>query len=118
MAWAWILGSFTVAILIGVLFLWVCSLIRRLARSRFVIRRFDNPAYKEIRCPSCTLGAQYLGSKGWGPIPHGVRMIVQGRNYMGPPQANIRKCPSCAGNGYTTTRDTEVEANYGLGEVR
>lgn len=112
----WVIGSFLFVIAAGTILLWIASLIRRLSRSRMVIRRYDNEAYKEIRCPSCTLGAQYLSGNGWGPIPRSVRMITSGHTYMGPPQANIRKCPNCAGNGYTSTRDRTVP-NYGLQEM-
>lgn len=114
----WVVGAFMVVLVLGSTFLYFASLFRRLSRSRFVIRRYDNEAYKEIRCPSCTYGAQYLHPDGGrGPIPVSVRMVIRGREWMGTPQANIVKCHDCGGNGYTTTRDPDVPENQGLREI-
>lgn len=113
----WVIGSFLAVVASGALFLWACSLVRKLARSRLVIRQFENAGYKDIRCPSCTLGTQYLDQeKGWGPIPVPVRMIVSGRPWKNAGQANCRRCNDCGGNGYTATRDYTVP-NTGLREL-
>lgn len=114
----WVIGSFIVVVALGALFLWFVSLIRKLSRSRLVIRRFDNPAYEDIRCPSCTYGAQYLHPTRdhRGPIPVSVRMLVKGRSWLGTSQANIVKCNDCGGNGWTSTRNRDLK-DYGLGEV-
>jgi len=87
-----------------------------LSRSRFVVQRFINPVYKEVRCEYCTLGAQYLSEgTGWGPIPHGVRMVVRGRLHMTAPQANIRRCGHCGGTGYTA-KLSKGSKDFGLQE--
>jgi hypothetical protein len=114
----WVIGSALVVIALGALYLWIAYLFRRLSRSRLVIRRFDNPAFNEIRCPSCTYGAQYLHPTNdtRGPIPVSVRMIIKGRSWIGTSQANILKCNDCGGNGWTSTRDKKVE-NTGLREI-
>lgn len=115
----WVVISFVFVIAIGCFGLWVCAQIRKLSRSKFVIRRFVNPSYKEIRCPHCTLGTQYLHpEKGWGPIPKSVRMITSDRTWKAAGQANCRRCGSCGGNGYTNTRvRTDVLPDYGVQEV-
>jgi len=75
------------------------------SRSRLTTRRFENPAFDEIRCKSCTYGAQYIHpEKGRIPIPRHLRMVVRGQYTMGSPQANIVKCGDCGGSGWTSTR--------------
>lgn len=114
---SWVIGTFLVTIGLGVLFLWICARIRQFARSRFLIRNYTNEGYKEIRCPSCTLGTQYLHHEtGWGPIPRSVRMIVPGVMFKKAGQANCRRCNDCGGNGYTATRD-ETMPDTGWVEV-
>jgi hypothetical protein len=111
--------GFVLVMAFGCFLLWLASMVRKFSRSRFVIRRYVNPAYKEIRCPHCTLGTQYLHPEaGWGPIPHSVRMIVSGRPWRRAGQANCRRCHSCGGNGYASTRvRADVAPDLGLREV-
>jgi hypothetical protein len=115
----WVVISFVLVIAIGCLFLWVCAMIRKFVRSRFIIRRYVNPAYDEIKCPHCTLGTQYLHPEtGWGKIPQNLYMIKSGRPWKNAGQANVRRCHSCGGNGYASTRvKTEVLPDFGVREV-
>jgi len=122
MFWFW--TSITVTALIWGFFFFA-KLMRKSARSRMVIRRFTNTAYEEQKCPHCTVGAQYLHPEyGWGPIPDSLKMVVDGRHYLGPRQANIRSCNTCAGTGVVSTRkykqilaNGEVAEDHGLREV-
>lgn len=122
MFWFWL--SVAVTVVIWAFFLFV-KLIRKLSRSRLVIRRFANTAYEEEKCPHCTVGAQYLHPEtGWGPIPDSLKMVVDGRDHIGPRQANIRSCNTCAGMGTVSTRkykqilaNGEVVEDHGLREV-
>jgi hypothetical protein len=81
---------------------------------RFLTRLFENPAYEEVRCPSCTYGTQYLHpEKGRIPIPRHLRMITRGQYAMGSPQANVVKCNDCGGNGWTSTRRKDaIDTGY------
>jgi hypothetical protein len=79
------------------------------SRSRLTTRVFENPAFKEQRCSSCTYGAQYIHPiKGRIPIPRHLRMVVRGQYSMGSPQANIVKCSDCGGIGWQSTRIPNV----------
>ena len=76
-----------------------------LSRSRLTTRVFENKAYHQIRCPSCTYGVQYLHpDKGAIPIPRHLRMVIKGRDYIGSPQANVMGCRDCGGSGWTSTK--------------
>jgi hypothetical protein len=122
MFWFWLSVAFTAAIW-GFFFFARC--VRKLSRSRVVIRRFTNTAYEEQKCPHCTVGAQYLHPEtGWGPIPDSLKMVVAGQHHLGPRQANIRACNTCAGMGVVSTRkykqllaNGEVADDHGLREV-
>lgn len=109
---------------LGALLLLFAAGVRKFSRSRVVIRRFTNTAYEEQKCPHCTVGAQYLHPEhGWGPIPDSLKMVKNGDHYLGPRQANIRSCNTCAGTGVVSTRkykriiDGEVVEDQGLREV-
>lgn len=74
---------------------------RRLSRSRLTVKAYENRAYKDVKCKKCTVGMQYYKDpEGWGPIPHAVRMVVRGKDWFRPRQANVRSCPHCAGSGH------------------
>jgi phage FluMu protein Com len=108
-----------IAIGIFLLFAMFAIGIRKLSTSRLCLRIFENSAYKEIRCPRCTYGMQYLnpvtGER--GPIPKSVRMVIRGRPTLGPRQANMFPCDTCGGQGYVTTRDPLVKENKGFREI-
>ena len=73
---------------------------RLIARSRIVVKGFQNFAYIDVKCPYCTAGAQILGEDGWMKIPVHIRRVQDGSKEFHPPYANVRNCPECGGNGF------------------
>jgi hypothetical protein len=100
---------------IGLAIIGTAWLSRKISRSRFVIRRYENRAYKRVKCKECTGGAEYLDpvTGHWGKIPISLRIIHPGREPEGQEifesrQANIRACSTCRGMGFLYTRNRNV----------
>lgn len=72
----------------------------KVARSRFLTRRYVNLAYGTKKCTHCTVGTQILNENNeWGPMPEHLQMVRKGVPYVGSRQANVRPCPWCNASG-------------------